>query len=59
METAKKNKGLYIVLSVLIAVVLWMYVGKVVNPEIDGVVRNLPVSFVGLDVLEDRGADDQ
>lgn len=55
METAKKNKGLYIVLSVLIAVVLWMYVGKVVNPEIDGVVRNLPVSFVGLDVLEDRG----
>lgn len=42
METAKKNKGLYIVLSVLIAVVLWMYVGKVVNPEIDGVVATCP-----------------
>ncbi|MEA4954964.1 MAG: CdaR family protein [Pseudoflavonifractor sp.] len=55
METSKKNKWLYAGLSILIAVILWMYVGKVVNPEVDGTVRNLPVTFVGLDVLEERG----
>lgn len=55
MEISKKNKWLYAGLSILIAVILWMYVGKVVNPEVDGTVRNLPVTFVGLDVLEERG----
>lgn len=55
MEKAKENKGLYIVLSVLLAIALWMYVGKVVNPEREGSVRNLPVTFVGQEVLESRG----
>ena len=55
MERATKYKGFYMVLSVLIAIVLWVYVGKVVNPDESGTVRNLPVTFVGADLLESKG----
>lgn len=55
MEKAKNSKGLYMVLSVIIAIALWMYVREVVNPDASGPVRNLPVTFVGTDVLESRG----
>ena len=51
----QKNKGLYMVLSVLVAIGLWVYVVGVQNPDSSGPVRNLPVSFVGTDVLESRG----
>lgn len=55
MERTIKYKGWYMVLSVLIAIVLWVYVGKVVNPDEAGTVRNLPITFVGSDLLESRG----
>ncbi len=54
MDRAKKNKGLYMVLSVLIAICLWMYVGNE-NPDESGPVRNLPVTFTGMEMLENRG----
>lgn len=54
MEKSKRNKGLYMVISVLAAIALWMYVRGVVNPDASGPVRNLPVTFVGLDTLESR-----
>lgn len=50
-----KNKGLYMVLSFLIAVLIWSYVGNVANPEESGVIRNIPVTFVGVETLEERG----
>lgn len=43
------------VLSVVIAIALWVYVVGVLNPDGSGPVRNLPVNFVGTDVLESRG----
>ncbi len=55
MEKKTKNKGLYMVLSVLVAIGLWVYVVGVQNPDSSGPVRNLPVTFVGTDVLESRG----
>lgn len=55
MEKQTKNKGLYMVLSVVIAIALWVYVVGVQNPDSSGPVRNLPVTFVGTDVLESRG----
>lgn len=55
MEQTRKNKGLYMALSVLIAIGLWMYVVKVLNPDGSDLVRNLPVTFVGTGVLESRG----
>lgn len=55
MERQTKNKGFYMVLSVLVAIGLWAYVVGVQNPDSSGLVRNLPVTFVGTDVLESRG----
>lgn len=55
MERQTKNKGFYMVLSVLIAIGMWVYVVGVLNPDSSGPVRNLPVTFVGTDVLESRG----
>lgn len=55
MEKTKNSKGLYMVLSVIIAIACWMYVREVVNPDASGPIRNLPVTFVGVDVLESRG----
>ena len=49
-----RNKGFLMVLSVLLAIVFWVYVGDE-NPDISGTVRNLPVTFVGLETLESRG----
>lgn len=55
VEKTKPNKWLHIMMSVLIAVILWMYVGKVLNPERSTSLRNIPVTFVGEDILEGRG----
>lgn len=54
MERTKKNKDLYMVLSVLIAIVLWMYVGNE-NPDETRTLRSLPVTFTGVEMLESRG----
>ena len=51
----QKNKGLYMVVSVLVAIGLWVYVVGALNPDSSGPVRNLPVAFVGTNVLESRG----
>ena len=50
----EKNRGFYMVLSLLIAMALWMYVGNK-NPNEEGPVRNLPVTFSGIEILESRG----
>ena len=55
MERTTKNRGLYMVLSVILAIALWVYVVGILNPDSSGPVRNLPVEFVGTDVLESRG----
>ena len=50
----QKNKGLYMVVSVLVAIGLWTYVVGALNPDSSGPVRNLPVTFAGTNVLESR-----
>lgn len=50
----KRNKGFLMVLSVLIAIVFWVYVGDE-NPDESTTVRNLPVTFSGVETLESRG----
>lgn len=52
----KMNKrGPYIALSILIAIVLWIYVGYINNNEGTYTIRNVPVVFTGEDVLAERG----
>lgn len=54
MEKTNK-RGLYIALSILIAIVLWIYVGYINNNEGTYTIRNVPVVFTGEDVLAERG----
>ncbi len=50
-----KHKGFQMVLSVLISIFIWTYVGNVVNRDESGAIRNLPVVFTGVEALEKRG----
>ncbi|SMC40135.1 CdaR family protein [Papillibacter cinnamivorans] len=56
MDKQRSNRPLYIVLSVLIAVALWLYVDNVENPDVETTIRDIPVSFIGEnDALAERG----
>ena len=50
-----KNKLLTGLLSVGIALVLWLYVVTVVSPNSDNHYYNIPVNIQGEAVLQDRG----
>lgn len=50
-----KNKLLTALLSVGIAVVLWLYVVTVVSPNSDNHYHNVPITVQGEAVLQDRG----
>lgn len=57
MEKSGKtpNKPLYIVLSIVIACALWFYVRSVDNPDYKVTISNIPITFVGEDVLHANG----
>ena len=50
-----ESKWFYIVLSVLLAFILWIYVGKEANPVETGNLRGVQVTFSGMEKLEERG----
>lgn len=50
----KDSKWLYVVLSVLMAIILWSYIIKDVNPEQTKTIDNIPITFVGTDVMATR-----
>lgn len=43
------------VISVLIAITIWIYIAIVMDPAIEVSVRDLPIQFIGQDVLENNG----
>lgn len=49
------SKALYVVLSILIAVSLWLYVVSLDGNEKEQNIMNIPVTFTGVEVLESRG----
>ncbi|MDO5332144.1 MAG: CdaR family protein [Bacillota bacterium] len=51
----ERKKTLDIVISFLIALVLWFYVINIVNPQKDAQVRYVPVNISGVEALEERG----
>lgn len=55
MQEKTRHSGLMMVISVIAAIVVWSYVGNVANRDESGVFRNIPVNFVGLEDLENRG----
>lgn len=49
------NKILHIILAVIISVALWVYVTSLDGNEEEKTIHNIPITFVGEDVLEERG----
>jgi len=51
----KRNKTIDIIISVIIAVALWVYVINIVNPLTKLTIKQIPVSITGQEALEERG----
>jgi len=51
----ERKKTFDILISFLIAIVLWFYVINIVNPQKDAQVRYVPVNVTGVEALEERG----
>lgn len=50
----KDSKGVYIVVSILCAIILWMYVDTVVRPDAQVTIHNKKVTLIGEDQLEEE-----
>lgn len=56
MKSRKKlNVPKTFVLSIVLAVVVWVLVGIIENPDIQTTVRNLSIEYTGTDTLADKG----
>lgn len=49
------SKWFYVAVSLLLAFILWVYVGKEANPITTDKINDIPVEFSGLEKLEERG----
>lgn len=49
------SKILYVVLSIILTIGFWCYVTSTDGTPRDQVYRSVPVEFIGLDILEERG----
>lgn len=50
-----ESRWFYIAVSVLLAFILWVYVGKEANPMVNETITGVPVEFSGMEKLEERG----
>ena len=50
-----RNKTALKIFSLLAAIFLWLYVMGEIDPEMRQTVRDIPVSYVGTDILEEKG----
>ncbi|MCI8479189.1 MAG: hypothetical protein HFE97_12810 [Oscillospiraceae bacterium] len=55
MGKQRDGKWVYMILSLLIAMVLWVYVGKEADPVKNQFFNNIPVTLTGVDRLEEQG----
>ncbi len=55
MEKVKSSKTLYKIISVLIAIILWVFVSYQETPTSHRWIKNVPVTIVGADVLDQNG----
>lgn len=55
IERLKESKTFYICLSVLLAILFWMYVREAEDPVMPGTIWNVPVELTGETVLASQG----
>ena len=51
----ERKRTLDIIISAVIAIILWFYLINIVNPQKDAQIRYVPVSISGIEALEERG----
>ena len=49
------SKILYVILSIFLAIILWFYVSMVQDETQNKLIEDIPVTFLGTDVLQERG----
>ena len=55
IERLKENRTFYICLSIVLAILFWLYVREVEDPVMDGSVWNVPVELTGESILASQG----
>ena len=55
MNRLKNSNAFYMVLSILAAIILWLYVDLVNQPPVEQEINNIPVVFEGEETLENNG----
>lgn len=58
MKDKKETKGSRlqsIILSAVLAIILWVVIGVIQDPDVSGTVNNIPIQFNGVDNLTERG----
>ena len=55
MGKIKDSKGLYVAISILLAIIFWLYVRAENDIPMENVVRGIPIQIANEDVLESRG----
>lgn len=55
MKKLLASDGALKIISVLIAIGIWVYIALVMNPAIEVTVRDLPIQFIGGETLNSRG----
>ncbi len=55
MGKLKESKGLYVAISILLAIAFWLYVRAENDIPVQNVVRGIPIQIMSEDVLEARG----
>ena len=55
MEQLRNSRWVYILLSLVLAIVFWMYVRIEVDPEDSTTIHNVPVELTGTNVLTGQG----
>ena len=55
MGRIKDSKGLYVAISILLAIIFWLYVRAENDIPMENQVRGIPIQITNEDVLESRG----
>ena len=55
MERLRESRWVYILISVLLAVVFWLYIRDTEDPTMSRPIYNVPVQIANERVLEERG----
>lgn len=51
----KKNSLRTLILSLVIAIVLWIVIGIIQDPDVRGTITNIPIEYTGAGTLSERG----